>query len=67
MEQTATNKIQSSSNVSVGAHILYPALIFAVWLVTYIICRFVFPHMLGWDEMAYLSVGRGIAEDFETS
>ncbi|MBI3308253.1 MAG: glycosyltransferase family 39 protein, partial [Candidatus Melainabacteria bacterium] len=65
MSQTATNKIQSGSTVSVGAHILYPALIFAVWLVTYIICRFVFPHMLGWDEMAYLSVARGIAEDFD--
>ena len=43
----------------------YPALIFATWLITYIICQFIFPHRLGWDEVAYLSVARGIAENFD--
>lgn len=43
----------------------YPALIFIIWLITYIICQFVFPHRLGWDEVAYLSVARGIAENFD--
>lgn len=45
----------------------YPLLLLGIWLITYIVCQFVFPHMLGWDEIAYLSVARGIAEDFDFS
>ena len=48
-------------------NLFYLGLIFIVWLITYVICQFTFPHYLGWDEMSYLSVARGIAEDFDFS
>lgn len=45
---------------------LYPLLIFLVWLVTYIFWeRLIFEQKLGWDEINYLSLARGIAEDFD--
>jgi len=58
-------KTVSKEKSKIDSKILYPALIFAAWLISYIICQFVFPHNLAWDEVAYLSVGRGIAENFD--
>ena len=48
-------------------NLIYLSWIFVVWLVTYIICQFAFPHLLGWDEISYMSVARGIAENFDFS
>ncbi len=58
-----TNIKNSQLKKSKG-NIFYLSLIFGVWLVSYIVCQFALPHRLGWDEVAYLSVARGIAEDF---
>lgn len=45
--------------------LFFISVIFVVWLAAYIICQFVFPHYLGWDEVSYLSVARGIAENLD--
>ncbi|OGI06170.1 MAG: hypothetical protein A3I68_02690 [Candidatus Melainabacteria bacterium RIFCSPLOWO2_02_FULL_35_15] len=45
--------------------LFFISVIFIIWLAAYIICQFVFPHYLGWDEVSYLSVARGIAENFD--
>ena len=48
-------------------NIPYLAIIFIVWLVTYIFCQVVFEQKLGWDEVSYLTTARGIAENFDFS
>lgn len=45
----------------------YPILIFIIWLLTYIIYQIAFEQKLGWDEIAYLTVARGIVENFDFS
>ena len=45
----------------------YPLLIFIVWLVAYIISQLLFDQKLGWDEVAYMSVAKGIADNFDFS
>ena len=45
----------------------YPLLIFIIWLIAYIVSQLLFDQKLGWDEVAYMSVARGIAEDFDFS
>ena len=45
----------------------YLFLIVLIWFITYVICQFIFEKKLGWDEVAYLSVARGIAENFDFS
>lgn len=47
--------------------LFYPSLIFVVWLVTYITFTLLFEQKLGWDEVSYLAVAKGIAEDFDFS
>lgn len=47
--------------------LLYPVLLFVIWLITYISCQFLFEQKLGWDEVSYMSVAKGIAEDFDFS
>lgn len=42
-------------------------LIFIVWLFLYALCQFVFDQKLGWDEVSYMSVAKGIATDFDFS
>lgn len=55
-----------SKTISLKDKFLYPLLIFLVWLVTYIFWeRLIFVHELAWDEVNYLSLARGIAEDFD--
>ena len=53
-----------SSKISEN-NFLYIGLITIIWLALYIVGQFVFPHYLGWDEISYLSVARGIAEHFD--
>ena len=67
MKSKISNRtVKVSADESKGKErIIYPLLIFAFWLVACIICQFIFPHRLVWDEVAYLSVARGIAEDFD--
>lgn len=48
-------------------NLVYIGLITLIWLITYIICQFVFDQKLGWDEVAYMSVAKGIATDFDFS
>lgn len=47
--------------------IVYPALIFIVWLVVYLVCNKVFGNLIEWDENKYLACARGIAENFDFS
>lgn len=56
-----------NNNKNYKTNLIYAGLIFAAWLVTYIVCQFVFEQRLGWDEVSYLSVAKGIAEDFDFS
>ena len=42
-------------------------LISIIWLITYIVCRFVWQQKLGWDEVSYLTCAKGIANDFDFS
>ena len=48
-------------------HLIYLGTIFGIWLFAYIVCLFLLPHRLGWDEINYLTVAKGIAEDFDFS
>ena len=48
-------------------NLLYVGLITLVWLITYIVCNIVWKEKLGWDEVAYMSVAKGIATDFDFS
>lgn len=43
------------------------SIIVIVWLALYILCQFIFIQQLGWDEVSYLSVAKGIATDFDFS
>lgn len=45
----------------------YLSYIFVAWLITYIFCQIIFIQRLGWDEVSYLSVAKGIADDFDFS
>lgn len=45
----------------------YLSYIFIAWLITYIICQFIFEQKLGWDEVSYLSNAKGIVTDFDFS
>lgn len=45
----------------------YPILIFFIWLVCYIACTLIWEQKLGWDEVQYMAVAKGIAEDFDFS
>lgn len=58
---------KSATQSTDKTNLIYVGLIFIVWLITYIICQLIFKQKLGWDEVAYLSVARGIAEDFDFS
>lgn len=64
-KKTTLSKVSDNSDPAFSNKMLYPLLIFIVWLVSYLICQIVFPHNLVWDEVAYLSVARGIAENFD--
>lgn len=45
----------------------YPVLILLIWFVVYVLSQILFAQKLGWDEVDYLSVARGISEDFDFS
>lgn len=45
----------------------YIGLITIIWLITYIISQILFEQRLGWDEVSYLSVAKGITKDFDFS
>lgn len=47
--------------------LLYPVLIFVIWLIAYIACTVFWEQRLGWDENSYLTCAKGIAEDFDFS
>lgn len=47
--------------------ITFPVLIFFTWLVCYVTCTLVWEQKLGWDEVQYMAVAKGIAEDFDFS
>ncbi len=46
---------------------VYIGLVFFIWLVAYIVSQIVFVQKLGWDEVAYMSVARGITTDGDYS
>lgn len=64
--KSALEAVDTSSLINTE-NFKYIALIFGIWLVTYIICQVVFEQKLGWDEVSYLSVAKGIVEDFDFS
>ena len=45
----------------------YPALIFAIWFICYLICTMFWEQKIYWDETSYLATARGIAENFDFS
>lgn len=45
----------------------FPTLIFLIWLLTYILSQVFIEQKLGWDEMGYMAIARGIAEDLDCS
>ena len=45
----------------------YIGLIVLIWLITYLVCQVLFDQKLGWDEVAYMSVAKGITENFDFS
>src|SRR3989338_51882 len=49
------------------SNLIYISLITLVWLITYFICQIIFNQRLGWDEVAYMSVAKGIVQDFDFS
>ncbi|MBI3591342.1 MAG: hypothetical protein HY094_08220 [Candidatus Melainabacteria bacterium] len=60
------NNIDSAA--SKKKNYLYVSLIVVIWLLTYVLWDLVlFKHNLGWDEVSYLSVAKGIAKDFDFS
>ncbi len=58
-----TKKIKAQDTIS----FIYIGLIFLVWILAYIVCQIIFVQKLGWDEIAYMSVARGIATDGDYS
>ncbi|MBI2996283.1 MAG: hypothetical protein HYY52_06200 [Candidatus Melainabacteria bacterium] len=54
-------KINSEMKNKIG----YTCLIAFIWLAAYLVFQFAFEQKLGWDEIAYMSVARGIAQDFD--
>ncbi len=49
------------------AKYLYPALIFFIWLIIYVICTLCWEQKIVWDENSYLSTAKGIVKDFDFS
>ena len=47
--------------------ILFPVLILAVWLFSYIVCTINLEPKIEWDEAKYLSCAKGIAENLDFS
>ena len=47
--------------------LLYIGLIFLIWVITYITCQFIIEQKLGWDEVTYMAVAKGIASDSDFS
>lgn len=54
-------------NNKLKTNFFYVGLIALIWLITYVVCQIIFKQKLGWDEVAYLSVAKGIASDFDFS
>lgn len=48
-------------------HYIYLAVIVLVWFLLYISAQIFFEQKLGWDEVAYMSIAKGIASDFDFS
>ncbi len=44
-------------------NIVYVSLIILIWLITYVVVQVLFEQKLGWDEVNYMSIARGIAQD----
>ncbi len=51
----------------IKSRFFYPCLILIIWFVAYTLTQIIFEQKLGWDEVAYLSVAKGIATDFDFS
>lgn len=49
------------------SNLFYLGLISLIWLITYISCTLLWEQKLGWDEVNYLGVARGIATDSDFS
>ncbi len=47
--------------------LFYPALIFLIWLITYLISLCFLNQSFEWDEAKYLACAKGIAENFDFS
>lgn len=47
--------------------IIYPALIFIIWLIVYFISVQILGNPFEWDESKYLATAKGIAENFDFS
>lgn len=49
------------------SNVFYISWIILIWLITYISCNVLWEQRLGWDEVNYLGVAKGIATDFDFS
>jgi hypothetical protein len=54
-------------NKFLKSRFFYPSLISLIWLIVYILCQLILDQKLGWDEVSYMSVAKGIATDFDFS
>ncbi len=49
------------------SNFFYIGLITVIWLVTYILSQILLEQKLGWDEVGFMSVAKGIADNFNFS
>ena len=48
-------------------NLFYIGLIILIWFIAYLVSQILLEQKLGWDEVAYMSVAKGIANDFDFS